>query len=233
MNIRVQKLLLVIILIGLAAVSPYLFVAAQSGKAPFSLLVKDIFIPSILMIAMMIFLLKILKYHDITRLAIHGIAAGLIATIALEVVRETGFRLGAMPGELPRLMGVLMLNQFSSGPDLWSDLAGWSYHFWNGAAFGLILSLLIGPAKTVTGILYGLLIGIVFMTGPVVKSLGIGLFGAEFRDGYQFATTVALAHIAFGISLSFLLIKWNKTIPGIMSGLMKKKIPAIHLPGSK
>ena len=63
----------------------------------------------------------------------------MAATVALEVVRITGFRIGAMPGDLPRLMGVLILNRFAEGPGTGSDLAGWAYHFWNGAAFGIVL----------------------------------------------------------------------------------------------
>ena len=152
---------------------------------------------------------------DITRLAINGILAGIISTVALEIFRESGFRLGMIPGDLPRLMGVLILNQFASGPDIWSDLAGWAYHFWNGAAFGLIFSLLLGQSKLWQGIFYGLLIGIGFMISPVVKSLGIGLFGVDFKKGYEFVTTVTLAHIAYGFALSLLLRWLNKGIPPI------------------
>ncbi|MEO8416513.1 MAG: hypothetical protein ABI472_22810, partial [Ginsengibacter sp.] len=138
-------------------------------------------------------------------------------TVALEIFRESGFRLGTMPGDLPRLMGVLMLNQFASGPGISSDLAGWSYHFWNGAAFGLIFSLLAGQGKIWYGLVYGLVIGMVFMISPVVKSLGIGLFGVDFKNGYEFAITVIIAHIAFGIALAFLLSKWNKGISNIIT----------------
>jgi hypothetical protein len=37
-----------------------------------------------------------------------------------------------------------------------------------------------------------LMIGLGFMISPVVKSLGIGLFGMGFKDGYQFALTVTM-----------------------------------------
>jgi len=32
-------------------------------------------------------------------------------------------------------MGVLLLDRFALGPSALSDIAGFSYHFWNGAAF--------------------------------------------------------------------------------------------------
>ena len=210
MRTSIKKLIILFILLLLAAISPNLFMAAQAGVASFSQLVLWFLFPSVALLVLVIIIAKYLKYRDVTQLALNGLLAGSLATIALEIFRETGFRLGAMPGDLPRLMGVLMLNQFATGPDIWSDLAGWAYHFWNGAIFGLIFSLLLGKPKIWQGILYGLLIGIVFMISPVVKSLGIGLFGVDFKDGYQFALTVTIAHAAFGLCLSLLLMKWNK-----------------------
>ncbi len=44
------------------------------------------------------------------------------------------------------------------------------------------------------------------MVGPVVKSLRIGLFEFEFKNGYEFAMTVTVSHVAFGFTLSFLLM---------------------------
>lgn len=215
MNIQTKKLFIKFILLGLAAISPNLFVAAQAGLSAFSSLAIQFLLPSVALILLLTIFSKFLKYTIIFRLATNGILAGIIATVALEIFRESGFRLGMMPGDLPRLMGVLLLNQFASGPDIWSDLAGWSYHFWNGAVFGLIFSLVLGQSKIWQGLLYGLLIGIGFMISPVVKSLGIGLFGIDFKDGYQFALTVIIAHAVFGLALSFLLMKWNKGIPNI------------------
>ena len=213
MNIQIKKLLLISVLLALAAVSPNLFPAAQAGMASFPSLVSKFLFPSAALILIIIIIAKILKYTDVARLAINGILAGIISTVALEIFRESGFRLGMMPGDLPRLMGVLILNQFASGPDIWSDLAGWAYHFWNGAAFGLIFSLLFGQSKLWQGIFYGLLIGVGFMISPVVKSLGIGLFGVDFKKGYEFVTTVTIAHIAYGFALSLLLRWLNKGIP--------------------
>ena len=215
MNIQIKKLLLISVLLALAAVSPNLFPAAQAGMASFPSLVSKFLFPSAALILIIIIIAKILKYTDVARLAINGIVAGIISTVALEIFRESGFRSGMMPGDLPRLMGVLILNQFASGPDIWSDLAGWTYHFWNGATFGIIFSLLLGQSKAWQGILYGLLIGIGFMISPVVKSLGIGLFGFEFKKGYEFVTTVTIAHIAYGFTLSLLLKRLNKGIPPI------------------
>lgn len=216
MTIQLRKILITLFLLALAAISPNLFPAAQAGLATFPSLIKLFFFPSAGLLLIVVIGLSKSKYNDISRLALNGMLAGLVATIALEVFREGGFKLGWMPGDLPRLMGVIMLDQFATGPDITSDLAGWAYHFWNGAMFGLIFSLLIGKSKPWQGVVYGLLIGIGFMVSPVVKSLGIGLFGFSFKEGYQFITTVTIAHLVFGVSLSFLLARWNKNFLNII-----------------
>jgi hypothetical protein len=131
-----------------------------------------------------------------------GLAAGAVATLALEAVRLPGFWLGFMPGNLPRLMGVLLLNQFATGPTLASDVAGWAYHFWNGASFGLIYVLVFGTCRRWAGALYGMLLGLGFMLSPVVSALGVGFLGLEFSKG--FPVTVTLAHAAFGGVLGWL-----------------------------
>lgn len=219
MKIQIKKGLLILILLLLSAISPNLFVLAQAGIAKLSTLAIAFLIPSVLIILVLIFVFKKRNFNDIGKLALNGIIAGFISTIALEIIRETGFRLGAMPGDMPRLMGVLILNQYASGPDIWSDLAGWAYHFWNGASFGIIFSLLIGQGKRWQGILYGILIGVGLMVSPVVKSLGVGVFGLEYKGGFEFATTVTIAHMVFGFTLSLILAKRNRGIAPIWSRL--------------
>ena len=216
-----MKNLIQIFFIGLilfiAGIAPNLFVVAQAGMASFHLLVVYILLPSIIVLLIILGAARFLDYSAIVNLTVNGIIAGLIATIGLELFRETGFRLGTMPGDLPRLMGVVMLDQFASGPDGLSDQAGWAYHFWNGAAFGIIFSLMMGKPKIWQGAVYGFLIGLGFMATPVVKSLGIGLFGLEFKNGYEFAVTVSIAHVAFGILLAALLARWNKKYPSLLN----------------
>lgn len=136
---------------------------------------------------------------DLARAAARGIAWGIVATVALEAIRWPGFRMGWMPGDLPRFMGVQLLGQFSEGPSVLSDLVGRAYHFWNGACFGVTFALLAGRPSWWKGMAYGVAVGIGFMASPVVVGLGIGRFGVDF--GPQFAITVTAAHAAFGAVL--------------------------------
>lgn len=216
MKPKKTKLIITIIVLFLATISPNLFPYAETGAADLSSLALKYLIPSAALIFIIIGITWFLKYNNLKKQIVNGIVAGLVATIALEIVREIGFRLGGMTGDLPKLMGVLLLDKFAEGPGFWSNIAGWAYHFWNGAVFGIIYSLLLGRGKTWMVIVYGLILGIGFMISPVTRTLGIGAFGFEFKDGYQFITTVTLAHIASGALLGFLIHKMNKGLPNFI-----------------
>ena len=183
----------------LAAGGPMAFPLAQMGYAPLQRLAIVLILPS----AGLLLALSGLLRSETGRALRRGLAAGAIATIALEAVRYTGFRLGFMPGNLPELMGVLLLNRFALGPSTASTLAGFAYHYWNGAAFGAIFAVLSLGWPRWWAVPYGVAIGIGFLASPVVQSLGVGLFGKDF--GWRFAATVLTAHAAYGAVLGALL----------------------------
>ncbi len=80
-------------------------------------------------------------------------------------------------------MGVLLLNRFADGPSLESDIAGWGYHYWNGASFGLIYVLVFGTRRRWVGAVFGVVLGFGCMLSPVVPALGVGFLGLEFSKG--------------------------------------------------
>ena len=215
------KLVLVLITLLLAGISPNLYPIAQAGIAKLSFLAVKFLIPSAAGIILLIFITRALKYKSLSKQILFGLLAGLVATVALEIIREIGFRTGNMPGDMPKLIGVLLLDRFALGPNFWSNVTGWAYHFWNGAAFGIIFSLVFANAQRWVAVLYGILIGIVFMIGPATTTLGIGIFGLEFKDGYQFLITVTLAHIVFGSILGCTLRKFakNEELPNFLRRL--------------
>jgi hypothetical protein len=184
--------------LALAGVGPIIFPAAQSGHGTLPVLATRILLPAILGLAILARLARN-RAPWLARDLLGGAIAGILATTVLETVRLTGYHLGFMPGNLPRLMGVLLLDRFALGPSPGSDLAGWAYHFWNGAAFGITYVLLVGTRRRWPAALYGFLIGLGFLLSPVVLSLGVGYFGLGFSAG--FPATVLLAHLGFGLAL--------------------------------
>jgi hypothetical protein len=200
-----KRIMTILALLTAASISPLILPLAESGRSSMDVLAKVALLPSIAVIGM--FLGFLYRRNDpLARLAVVGLAAGAVATVALEAVRLPGFWLGFMPGNLPRLMGVLLLDQFATGPTVGSDVAGWAYHFWNGASFGLIYVLVFGTCRRWVGAVYGVLLAFGFMLSPVVASLGVGFLGLEFSRG--FPVTVTLAHAAFGGVLGWLSARW-------------------------
>ncbi len=203
-----------IVIILLAAVGPLAFPAAQAGYASLRDLALVGVLPSVAALAAMWFAAKRTK-PEVARLISTGFTAGVVGTLALEAVRYTGFRLGFMPGNLPQLMGVLLLDRFALGPSTWSDLAGFAYHFWNGAAFGIIFVALVPTRSMLLAVGYGVAIGVGFLASPVVQSLGVGLFGRDF--GWTFAATVLTAHVAFGLTLGALQRRFSPGVTAVQN----------------
>ncbi len=184
--------------LGLAGIAPNLFPAAQAGLAKLSVTGKFVLLPSVLALLAIFLVAKARGYSALERRMVVGATAGFAATFGLEIVRIISFRLGGMPGDMPRLLGVLLTDRFMVGPSAVSDILGWGYHFWNGVAFGLIFVLILGRRSLWWTIIYGQLIGIGFLASPAVKSLGIGAFGLDMP---VMPLTVFIAHLAFGLML--------------------------------
>jgi hypothetical protein len=195
------QLLLTAVVLLLASVGPLIFPAAQAGYGSLPVFATRALLPAIGGLALLSVLLRS-SHRAISRAIVLGAAAGALATLPLEAVRLIGFHNGYMPGNLPRLMGVLLLNRFAHGPSLASDIAGWAYHFSNGASFGIVFVSLFGAQRRWLAVLYGIAIGVGFMLSPVVNSLGVGFLGLEFSRG--FPVTVLTAHLAFGGALGVL-----------------------------
>lgn len=190
-----------IILILLAGAAPTAFPLAEMGYFTLHQLAGMLIVPSAALLLALWGLLRRWGYVEGFLLR-RGIIIGLLSTVALEAIRYTGFRVGYMPGNLPELMGVLLLDRFALGPSFTSTLAGFAYHFWNGACLGMVFSLLIEAHSRWWAIPYGIAVGVGFLVSPVVEALGVGIFGKDF--GWHFAATVLAAHTAFGLALGAL-----------------------------
>lgn len=205
MNALLKSILLLGIVMLSAGVGPLLFPAAMAGHGSLADMATRFLLPS----AAILGVATALAYWwrlPLARLVALGGVAGVLATFPLEVVRLTGFHFEYMPGNLPRLMGVLLLDRFALGPSVASDIAGWAYHFWNGACFAILYVVIFGTTRRWLAVVYGIALGVGFMVSPVVASLGIGKFGLEYSIG--FPITVTLAHVAYGVTLGILAVRF-------------------------
>ncbi len=193
-----------LVLLALASAAPNSWPLAAKGDATLHQLAWGLILPAAAGLLVAWALLRRTSERPLAAALVRGALAGAVATLALEAVRYPAFRLGFMPGNMPRLMGVLLLDRFMLGPSHLSDLAGFAYHFWNGASFGIIFALLRPLRRSSWWALpFALTVGIGFLASPVVESLGVGPFGRDF--GWQFAATVLTAHVAFGTVLALML----------------------------
>lgn len=217
-----KRVLIILWLLTVASVSPLIFPIAESGRSSLDVLAKLALLPAA---ALLLVTVSVLYRIDgsLARINAVGLGVGAIATVALEAIRLPGFWLGFMPGNLPRLMGVLLLNQFAAGPSLRSDIAGWAYHFWNGASFGLIYVLVFGTCRRWVAAVFGMLLGVGFMLSPVVSALGVGFLGLEFSKG--FPLTVTVAHAAFGLALRRLAVAWLGFVDSPLLGAVRQCLP--------
>jgi hypothetical protein len=218
MNTHFRPTLQAGLTLALASVGPLIFPAAQAGYGTMAALSTWLLLPSIVLLALVV-AWTWQRTPKLARATVAGAVAGPLATLALEVVRLLGFRLGFMPGSLPRLMGVLILDRFAMGPSLTSDIVGFAYHFWNGASFGILYVLVLGASRRWVGILFGIAVGLGFLVSPVVVSLGVGYFGLQFS--VAFPVTVLLAHVAFGAALGMLAHRFSAGQPSALFAALR------------
>ncbi len=204
-RITLRELVLSGVALAAAGVSPNLFWVAQAGYAKLSTLAAWVLLPSIVVVFGVLWIASMSGERRLVNRMIAGGLAGGIATIALEIVRIAGFHLGQMPGSMPELAGVLLLNRFMLGPSLLSNIVGWSYHFWNGIAFGLIFAVVFGRKPFWAALGYGLFMAGGFLVSPAVTALGIGFMGHKMPG---MPVTVVLAHLAYATVLGLLVRRW-------------------------
>lgn len=201
-----EEILLSVVVLLCAAVPPTIFPAAQGGYANMETLALWGWIPAVVVMAATVALALWRNHRTLVNRVWTGMVAGILATVGLEVVRITSFRVfSGMPGDLPKLLGLLLVNRFMLGPSAWSDVVGYVYHFWNGACFGIIFAVIFGRIRFYWGILYGEVIGNGFLLSPAVKALGVGFFASNMLS---MQITVWVAHLFYGAILGWLCQRW-------------------------
>ncbi len=193
-----------------------LLTIAENGNASLRTLVLEVAVPVAAVILVLVLVSIALRSRSVRDALLLGLAFGALSTAGLELVRNIGFyEFQSMPGQLPELMGVLITNRIMDGPDLASNIVGWTDHIWNGAMFGVTYALVVGgfPRRgghwmgAGVGATFGLLIGTGFLLSPVSRATGAGIFGSNM--GPKYAITVYLAHLAFGGALGWLVHRFG------------------------
>ncbi len=204
-RMSLEELALSGVVLAAAGVSPNLFWIAQAGYATLSTLALTVLIPSAILLLAALAAARWRRQRRLVNRVVAGGVAGGLATIGLEIVRSAGFHLGQMPGSLPQLLGVLLLNRFMLGPSIWSNIAGWSYHYWNGITFGVVFAVVLGRKPLGVALGYGVFMALGFLVSPAVSAMGIGFMGTHLPG---MPVTVLLAHLVYATILWRLTRRW-------------------------
>ncbi|MBS1268899.1 MAG: hypothetical protein MAG458_01634 [Nitrosopumilus sp.] len=223
-----SELGLTIFIIIISGASASLLLLPPLGIIPYATFRDVAIIPSVIII----FAIGILSHSKFPRLSsrlFKGMAAGAIASFALEAIRIPGYMFAkwipmdsmiSLPGlfltekitALSEVKQVVMqsgvpMNLYHAPMDAF--LAGGLWHFWNGATFGIIYALLIGKGRWWYGMIWAIVIEITMMLAPYLIAMK-GPFGIEHMDGYNIFVITLVAHLLFGAVLGLLVQKWKK-----------------------
>lgn len=188
------------------AIGPKIIRVAHEFGGPYMLY---FYIPSLL-ILLFIILYSRKNYPDLYRRIIVGLAAGAIATIGLDWIRQMGVIAGWLPADTPEMFGKMVTGSSNFNQYYW---VGQFVHFMNGADFGLCFVLLFGNYKTylkttLFAMFWLQLMELGMMTGPPMGPM-VGLFGVKWMWPQLFVLTF-VAHIVHGIILGLLAHLWLK-----------------------
>ncbi len=195
-----------------AAVGPNVLVAALTpGMPSMPVWTRVALLPSIGLLAVVWLAARAAGYRRLVNRIETGVWAGFVATAALDALRLMSFSLGLLPGNMPRMFGVLIFDRMAMGPTLLSDFVGGLYHYWISACFGLAYTLLVGRTRWWGGLIWGLIIEVGMMTtAPMVVAMDTGFFGLKLGKGILNGVFLGslFPHISYGIVLGLLLERY-------------------------
>lgn len=204
------------------AIGPKIIRVAHEFAVPYLFV---LYIPAILFLLWAIFYTK-KTYPDLYRRIVVGLAAGAIATIGLDWIRQMGVLNGWLPGDNPIMFGKMITGSNTFSEYFW---IGTLAHFFSGADFGLIFTLVFGrfatlKKNTLMAVFWLLLIELGMMVGPPMGPM-VGLFGTKYMWPELFALTFA-AHVVHGTILGILSFYWltEENNKWLFPFLMEEKI---------
>jgi len=184
-----------------ASVSGLALLLHAAGWLPLYFLVDVLGAPSlILLLALGAVAQRINQSVFLNRL-VTGAWGGLIATLVYDVTRLFLWQ-----------ADIFKFNPFISHPifgwmitgqpeeTIVAQSVGWTYHFWNGVGFGIMYTMIAGPAHWVYAILWALFLEICWLTAlPSVLQL---------RPNPELVAMSLIGHAGYGVALGLIARKY-------------------------
>jgi hypothetical protein len=226
------EVILTVLALVPAAIGPnVLVVALTPGMPGMPTLTRWVLLPSLIWLLVVWGLAVLQGYTRLQNRLWTGLWVGAATTAALDVFRIMSFGLGLLPGDMPRMFGVLIFDTMATGPTPLSDVVGALYHYWISACFGLTYALICGRTRWWGGLVWGLLIEVGMMvTPPMVIAMGTGYFGLQLGRGLLNGVFIGslIPHIAYGIALGLLLERYvihQGSVFGLIRNAFQREAP--------
>ncbi len=191
---------------GLAGASGLAVILDAFTNWDMSATVPLVVVPATLLFGGLVFA-SLRRFSELDRFAertMIGIACGLLATIAYDLVRPvlvTIFQFNANPYKAMPLFGSRITGRPTD--DGVAVLVGWLYHFWNGISFAVMFALVRPRGGWFAGLLWGL--GLQIFTILVYPS-----FLEARLDDVGFMVTGLVGHSIWGAVLGASLQRWGR-----------------------
>jgi len=217
---RLELFLTGLALIPVAVGPNVLVVALTPGMPEMPELTRWVLLPSILLLGLVWMIAARLRLERLSNRIWTGIWVGFGCTAALDVFRLISFSLGLLPGNMPRMFGVLILDQMALGPTTLSDIVGNLYHSWVSVCFVLTYTVIGGRLRWWVGLIWGLIVEVGMMTTPpMVVAMDTGYFGLKLGKGLLNGVFLGslVPHISYGIALGLLAERYTRHAGSVLA----------------
>jgi hypothetical protein len=192
-----RRLLLTLVALAAASVSIVALLLHAAGWLPMYFLVNLLGAPSLVLLLV----LGVVSYRIDERIFLNrlvtGAWGGLAATLGYDLIRYVIWA-----------GGIISYNPFRSHPaygmfitgfpeqTLIAHIVGWAYHFWNGFGFGIMYTLVAGPAAWHYALVWAMFLEIGWLTAlPSVL---------QFRLNLEYLAVSLVGHGAYGVLLGLI-----------------------------
>jgi uncharacterized protein DUF6789 len=177
-----------------ASVSGAAILIHALGWLPMYFLIEVLAVPSLLGLLLVGVAARRVHADVVLNRLIVGSWAGLLATLAYDVVRWLLLQVGVInfdPYLTHPIFGMLITGQPETSTT--AIVVGWLYHFWNGFTFGVMYTLVAGASHWGYAVLWALLLEVAWLTAlPSVLSFNLNT---------RLIAMSLIGHIAYGLVL--------------------------------
>lgn len=140
------------------------------------------------------------RYSPLREALAIGILAGLVATLAYDLARVPFLIFGQRVFMTINTYGVWISDAVQSSR--FTDLIGWSYHFSNGIAFGILYALFMRGRHWGWAVLYACLLETIALSSPFRTIFSLS-------GNWQAIGILYLGHVFYGIPLGLICQHWE------------------------